>query len=95
MLAYKFILDADNDKKKNLKTYYDKFNEYCKPKSNVIYNRYLFRSKVQNESEPFEQFVTELKTLIRDCNYPAEFRKEMIQDHILSMGFIPVKSVRR
>ena len=72
-----------NDEKKKLKTYYDKFNEYCKPKSNVIYNRYLFRSRTQTESEPFEQFVTELKTLIRDCNYPAEFRNEMVRDHIV------------
>lgn len=71
------------EEKKQLKTYYDKFSEYCKPKSNIIYNRYLFKSRIQKESEPFEQFVTELKTLLRDCNYPQDIQNEQIRDHIV------------
>ena len=43
--------------KKLLKTYWDKFEEYCKPQSNVIYNRYKFKSITQKDGEPFEQFV--------------------------------------
>ena len=38
----------DGDEKK-LKTYYDKFEEYRKPKSNKIYNRYVFKSRVQKK----------------------------------------------
>ena len=57
-----WTLTADEQKK--LKTYYDKFEEYCKPKSNTIYNRYLFKSRMQKNSESFDQFVTELRTLI-------------------------------
>ena len=74
-------LDAGDEKK--LKTYYDKFGEYCKPKSNKIYNRYLFGSRVQEENETFEQFVTELKTLMKDCEYLAEIQDELIRDHIV------------
>ena len=51
---------------KKLKTYNDKFEEYCKPKSNKIYNRYIFKSQVQNANENYEQFVTEFKTLVKD-----------------------------
>lgn len=72
----------DGDEKK-LKTYYDKFEEYCKPKSNKIYNRYVFKSRVQKENESFEQFVTELRTLIKDCDYPAATTDEHIRDHIV------------
>ena len=68
---------------KLLKTYYDKFEEYCKPKTNLIYNRYVFKSRVQKESETFEQFVTELKTLIKDCEYPDDIQDEQIRDHIV------------
>ena len=39
----------DGDEKK-LKTYYDKFEEYRKPKSNKIYNRYVFKSRVQKKT---------------------------------------------
>ena len=72
----------DGDEKK-LKTHYDKFEEYSKPKSNKIYNRYVFKSCVQKENESFEQFVTELKTLIKDCDYPAATTDEHIRDQIV------------
>ena len=62
-----------------LKTYLKKFEEYCKPKSNNIYNRYLFKLRVQKESKTFEQFVTELKTLIKDCEYPDDIQDEQIK----------------
>ena len=70
----------DGDEKK-LKTYYDKFEDG--PKSNKIYNRYVFKSRVQNENESLDQFVTELKTLIKDCDYPAATTDEHIRDHIV------------
>jgi hypothetical protein len=75
--------DLSNDQRKKLKSYYDKFEEYCKPKSNIIYNRYLFKSRAQQENEPFEQFVTELKTLIKDCDYPVGMQQDLIRDHIV------------
>ena len=52
-------------------------------KSNKIYNRYDFKSRVQKENEKFEQFVTEFKTLIKDCDYPAATTDEHIRDHIV------------
>ena len=53
-----WTLSADDAKL--LKTYYDKFELYVKPRTNVIYNRYKFQSRSQSESESFEQFVTDL-----------------------------------
>lgn len=51
------------------------------PKTNVIFARYRFHEKVQGASEPFEQFVTDLKLLVQDCNYANS--EEMIRDRIV------------
>ncbi|XP_069129346.1 uncharacterized protein [Argopecten irradians] len=69
------------DEGKLLKTYYDRFESYVKPRSNVIYNRYRFHSKQQSEGETFEQFVTELQVLVKDCNYDNS--DEMVRDRIV------------
>lgn len=71
------------DEKKLLKTYWENFETYCKPKSNTIYCRYKLRSRVQKENEPFEAFVTDLKILIKDCAYPAEINDDIVRDHIV------------
>ncbi len=64
-----------------LKSYYDCFTAYVEPKANVIFARYKFHEKVQGEREPFEQFVTNLRLLIKDCNYANS--DEMIRDRIV------------
>ena len=68
---------------RKMKTYYDKFEEYCKPESNTIYNTYLSKSRMQKDSESFEQFVTELITLIKDCGYPEGIQNKQIRNHIV------------
>ncbi|XP_033745588.1 uncharacterized protein K02A2.6-like [Pecten maximus] len=69
------------DQQKELKYYYEHFEQYVKPRSNVIYNRYKFHSKTQGENETFEQFTTQLQISVRDCNY--ENSDEMVRDRIV------------
>ncbi len=69
------------DEAKILKSYYDRFTAYVEPKANVIFARYKFHEKVQGEREPFEQFVTDLRLLIKDCSYANS--DEMIRDRIV------------
>lgn len=71
------------EEKKNLLTHYDKFKNYCKPKSNKIYSRYIFKSRTQEAEEPFEQFVTDLKLLFKECGYDETVHDDMIRDHIV------------
>jgi len=75
--------DLSDTQKKKLQSYYEKFDEYCKPKTNVVYNRYKFKTKTQAENESFEQFTTELRILIKECSYPAAMQDELIRDHII------------
>ena len=58
-------LTADEGKK--LDSYYTKYEAYVKPKSNKVFARYKFQQKVQQEGE--EQFLTDLKLLVKDCGY--------------------------
>ncbi|XP_052820412.1 uncharacterized protein K02A2.6-like [Mya arenaria] len=75
--------NLSDDDNKTLKNYYDGFESYCAPKSNHIFSRYKFKSRAQEDGEPFESFVTQLKILIKDCGYPVGIQDEMIRDHIV------------
>ncbi|KAL1276716.1 hypothetical protein QQF64_036339 [Cirrhinus molitorella] len=66
---------------KLLNTYYDKFEAYVMPKKNHIYARYKFQEKVQTDGESFDNFVTELKLLVKDCGYTNA--DEMVRDRIV------------
>ena len=45
---------------------------------------------MQNDTESFEQFVTELRTLIKDCGYPGGIQNEQIRERIV-FGVRPSK----
>ena len=66
---------------KRLQTFYCKFEAYVTPKSNEVFARYKFQAQVQAEGEPFENFVTDLKLLVKDCSYPED--EKMVRDRIV------------
>ncbi|MCG8047630.1 MAG: RNase H-like domain-containing protein [Candidatus Thiodiazotropha endolucinida] len=74
--------NLSDENKKKLKSYFDGFESYVKPTSNTIYNRYKFQSRMQNQDETFEQFVTELQLLVKDCEYDKQ--DEMVRDRIVT-----------
>ena len=69
--------EAEKDK---LEPIYSKFKDYAQPKLNPIFARYKFNNEIQ-EAQTFEQFVTKLRTVIKDCGY--EKPDEMIRDRIV------------
>ena len=52
-----------------------------KPKSNRVFARYKFHQKVQQEGESFEQFLTDLKLLLKGCGYGDP--DEMVRDRVV------------
>ena len=76
------IWDVSVEDRKCVQTYYNGFEAYCKPKTNTVYNRFFFKSRTQGDSETFDQFVTEVKLLVKDCQYPLDIQDELIRDHI-------------
>ena len=57
-----------------LRVILQKFEEYCAPRKNHIMAALYFNERRQGESESFESFVTDLKTLVKDCGFQEEER---------------------
>ena len=43
------------------------FEQYCKPRKNLIVERHRFLTRNQEQSETIDQYVIELKTLATSC----------------------------
>lgn len=59
-----------------------KFEQYCTPKKNVICERYVFRNRMQKESESIEQYVTDLRLKSQSYNFGL-LGDSMIRDQIV------------
>ncbi|GFT63226.1 retrovirus-related Pol polyprotein from transposon 297 [Nephila pilipes] len=59
-----------------------KFEDYCSPRKNVVYERYIFFSCVQLEGQRIESYVTHLKTLASTCKF-AEQENGLMRDRIV------------
>ena len=68
---------------KSLDNVYRKFKEYVTPKSNVIFARYKFYNRVQGPNEPVDQFVTDVKLLVKDCGYLSTIEDEMVRGRLV------------
>lgn len=73
--------DLSEEDSKKLDVLYTNFEKHVKPKSNKIYSRYKFLSRVQKDSDTFEEYLTELKLLVKDCEYKDA--DDMIRDAIV------------
>ena len=52
-----------------------------KPRSNKVFARHEFHLRVQQAGESFEQFLTELKLLVKDCGHADP--DEMVRDRVV------------
>lgn len=59
-----------------------KFDERCMSKKNETYERYVFRSRLQQQEETFDTFLTDLKIKAQSCNFD-DLRDSMIRDQIV------------
>lgn len=59
-----------------------KFELYCTPRKNETYERYVFRNRLQKESESIEQYVTDLRLKSQSCNF-GTLCDSMIRDQIV------------
>lgn len=76
-----FNINADDRKK------FDKvvqsFKDYCKPLKNETYERYKFFTRVQQEGEDFDHFLTDVKVLAKECNF-GQLEDSLVRDKIVS-----------
>ena len=74
--------NVTNDPSKRLGTVLDKLSEHFSPRKLIIAARYKFRCCMQKEEESINEFITRLKTLIKDCDYTSGY-DEAIRDQIV------------
>lgn len=75
-----FEYDQDNDAKK-FEVVLKKFDEYCQPLKNIVFEHFKFFKRDQLAGESFDQFVTALKQLANSCEFKE--RDTMILDRIV------------
>lgn len=73
---------AEGENKEDYATVTAKFEEYCVEQQNEIHERYVFRSRLQGEAEPFEQFLRSLKRQAQHCNFGA-MADDMVRDQVV------------
>ncbi|CAG2229358.1 unnamed protein product [Mytilus edulis] len=75
-------LGYDGRRPEKLEKYYENFEAYViKPKSNQVFSSYKFQCRLQKTNETCEEFVTDLKVLVKDCQYANPDR--MVRDTIV------------
>ena len=59
-----------------------KLKEFCSPRTNLTYERYLFNRYMQGENESFEEFYANIVSLISTCECNT-LRDELLRDKIV------------
>ena len=73
---------AETEDKEDYKVVLKKFDLYCRPRKNVVYDRHRFWSRNQCEEEPVDKWVKELRVIAKDCDFDAQ-EDNMIRDRIV------------
>ena len=77
--TFKFATGEDPNKISVLKK---KFEDYFNPRKNTVFERYRFWECKQQEGETIDQFITELKTRAKSCEF-GEQHDSIIRDRIV------------
>ncbi|KAL7851936.1 hypothetical protein SRHO_G00177210 [Serrasalmus rhombeus] len=80
--VYNTFLFREGEDKDKFEDVLKKFDAHCSPKKNETYERYVFRSRTQQQHEPFDNFLTDLKLKAQTCNFDT-LRDSMIRDQIV------------
>lgn len=68
--------------KMNMERVLDLFHNHCVGESNVIYDRYVFNTRDQEEQELFDNHLTVLRELANRCHYQS-MADELLRDRIV------------
>lgn len=58
------------------------FDDFCKPKTNPVYERFVFSQRMQKEGETFDSFHVDIKRLVKNCEF-GDRMDEMLRDRIV------------
>ena len=76
-----FTWNSDEDKVKMDKVM-ERFEQYCEPHKNTIYERYLLFSRGQESGEPIDKYATVLRNMADSCEF-QDLKDSLIRDRIV------------
>ena len=75
-----FTWDSEDDKIK-IKVL-EQFNNFCEPRKNTIYERYLFFSQGQESGESIDKYATVVRNMANNCEF-QDLKNSLICDRIV------------
>lgn len=76
-----FTFDTEADKH-NFEKVINKFDEYCQPRKNIVFDRFRFFSRSQEVGESVDKYVTDLKKMANPCEFGDEL-SNLIRDRLV------------
>ncbi|KAL9978343.1 hypothetical protein ACROYT_G015844 [Oculina patagonica] len=67
----------------NIELVLQKFDQFCAPRTQVIYERYRFNNRNQEPGENITSYVTELRTIARNCAHDTITPDEILRDRLV------------
>ena len=61
-----------------------RFEDYCIPRENNIYKRFLFFTRDQREPETVDQYVTELRQIAANCDSESLTPDQLLRDRLVT-----------
>ena len=77
-----FTFDTDDDSR-SVTDILAKFDSFAIGEINECYERFVFHNRTQQQSEPFEQFLTSIRVLVKSCNFCDACRNSTLRDRIV------------
>ena len=68
-----FSFESPGDKKK-LQKVLEKFDAHCIPQKNVMWERHVFNTRIQQLGETIDQYVTDLRNKAKTCEFVTSLR---------------------
>lgn len=75
-------LDLSDEDSETVAKLIEALDGYVKPKTNIVFSRYLFLTRSQEDGEDFETFLLALKKLAENCEF-GQLKTSLIRDRII------------
>ena len=79
---YNTFTFAEGESRDKIEILKKKFEDYANPRKNTVFERYKFWECKQQEGETIDQFIIELKTRAKSCEF-GEQTESMIRDRLV------------
>ncbi|XP_054723301.1 uncharacterized protein K02A2.6-like [Uloborus diversus] len=74
--------DLSDEDKQDYEKVIEAFELYATPKKNVVVERFIFNNRVQGQGENFESFYTDLRKLVKSCEFGDQV-DSVVRDRIV------------